>query len=511
MPPLPPVGAPDPPPAASRSLQPEGLVAGAGLRSQAARGTIVNAAFVIGLNLLGLVRGFVVAAFLTAQEYGLWGILFISFSTVLALKQGVVADKYIEQAHDDQRLAFQRAFTLELVVTGGFTLLMLAALPAMVVVYGQDDLLFPGLVLALSLPAVALTAPLWVYYRRMDFKRQRALQAVDPVVALVVTVVLAVAGAGYWSLVVGTAVGVWAGAAVAVAASPFPLALRYDRRTVREYAGFSWPLLVASGCILVVAQGSVLAGETEAGLAGAGAITLAALVSQYADRIDGIITGTLYPAICAVRDRSDLLFESFVKSNRLTLIWGVPFGVGLSLFASDLVEHVLGEHWRPAVVLLQTFGLTAAAGHLGFNWHAFYRARGVTWPIAVVNLLTMAAFLAAALPLLLSRGLPGFAAGIAIMTAVSTIARSYFLTRLFPGFEMVKHAARAVAPTIPAALTVALLRVVEEGDRGGGHALVELTAFVAVAAVATAILERALLREVAGYLGRPAAEGPRPT
>lgn len=49
------------------------------------------------------------------------------------------------------------------------------------------------------------------------------------------------------------------------------------------------------------------------------------------------------------------MFESFVKSNRLALMWGAPFGVGLSLFA-DLVDHGIGDEWKPAVGLLQAFG-----------------------------------------------------------------------------------------------------------------------------------------------------------
>ena len=39
-----------------------------------------------------------------------------------------------------------------------------------------------------------------------------------------------------------------------------------------------------------------------------------------------------------MKDRKDLLLEAFVKSNRLGLMWGMPFGVALALFAADLVR-----------------------------------------------------------------------------------------------------------------------------------------------------------------------------
>ena len=57
-------------------------------------------------------------------------------------------------------------------------------------------------------------------------------------------------------------------------------------------------------------------------------------------------------------------------------MWGMPFGVGLALFAPDLIEFVYGAEWEPAVGLIQAFGLIAAFNHIGYNWTAFFRARG---------------------------------------------------------------------------------------------------------------------------------------
>lgn len=480
------------------------------LRRRTARGTIVNGAFLVGLNFMGLVRGFVVAGLVSTSDYGVWGILVMALATVLILKRASVGGKYVQQSEPDQEVAFQKALTFELASTGFLTVLLLATLPLLALVLGRDELVAPGLVLAAMLPATALSAPAWVFYRRMEFVKQRLLQAVDPVVGFVLAIGLALAGAGYWGLVAAIVVGVWAGALAAVIASPYPLALRWDSRAAREYFGFSWPIVIGSLSAIVIIQASVVVGEAELGLAGVGAIVLASAISQYADRVDAIVTETLYPAICAVQDRTDLLFESFVKSNRLALMWGVPFGVGLALFAPDVVEFGIGDKWEPAVILLQTFGLTAAAGQLGFNWHAFYRARGQTRPIAIVAVLTMVAFLASAVPLLISNGLSGYALGLGVMTVVALAARTFFIVRLFPGFSMARWAARAVAPTVPAIAILLLLRALGTGDRTLPLALGELGLFLALTAAATIVLERALLREVVGYLRRPSARGALP-
>jgi O-antigen/teichoic acid export membrane protein len=139
------------------------------------------------------------------------------------------------------------------------------------------------------------------------------------------------------------------------------------------------------------------------------------------------VTGTLYPAICAVRDRRPLLFESFVKSNRLALMWTVPFGTAIALFSPDLVRFGIGERWRPAVIVLQVCGIAAAVNHVGFNWTAYLRAIGNTRPIATANLAATTVFLITGIPLLLLFGLPGFAAGLALQGLAGFVLRAYYL------------------------------------------------------------------------------------
>jgi polysaccharide transporter, PST family len=480
-----------------------------GLRRHTARGTVVNAAFLTGVSALGLLKGLVVAAFLTRADYGVWGILLVGLGTLAWLKEVGISDKYVQQAEGDQEEAFHKAFTLELMFSGALFVLMLACVPLLAVIYDQPSIVAPGLVLALIVPAISFQIPLAVFYRRMQFMRQRLLQAFDPIVAFVLTIGLAIAGAGYWSFVIGAVAGAWAAAIAAWRACPYPLRLRYEKGTAREYVGFSWPLLAASLGGMIVAQGGVLIGNAYVGLAGVGAIALAANIIQFAQRVDFIVTGTLYPAICAVRDRTELLFESFLQSNRLAVMWGMPFGLALALFGSDLIEFGIGERWRPALFLIQVFGVAAAVNQVGFNWDAYYRARGDTRPIAIVHLSAAAVFIAACIPLTAAEGLDGFALAMAASTLALLVGRGFFLSRLFKGFNMAQHMARALAPSVPAVGAVLLVRLAESGDRTLGLALGELALYLAVTAAATWVFERTLLREVLGYLrpaeGRPAA------
>lgn len=475
--------------------------AAADLRRLSGRGAMVNVAFQLGLTGLALLRGVAVAGFVTQSDYGLWGLLALALWTALGVRYIGVNEKYVQQSDGDQKLAFQQAFTIELVFAAVACLVLAVFVGVFAALTDHPAMVAPGLTLMLMLPAGALQFPIWAYYRRMDFRALRSLQAVEPLVATAVTVGLAIAGAGYWSFVGGGIAGAWAAALAALRRSAYPLALRYDSRALRTYLRFSLPLAVTGISTLAVFQVIYLVGLGPLGLAGLGAFALAGNVLAFTDRADAVVTDALYPALCAVRDRTSLLFEAFVKSNRLALLWAVPFGVGLSLFASDLVHFALGDRWLTAVGLLQIMGAMTAVHHVGFNWHAFYRARGDTRPIAVSAVLTAATLIAAAIPLMYAHGTTGLGWAFLLAEGVALATRSFYLRRLFHTFRMAAYLTRAMLPAAAVAAALLTVRTFEHGPRTLGLALAELAGYAAVTAALTMLLERPLLREALSYIG----------
>jgi O-antigen/teichoic acid export membrane protein len=476
---------------AAREIDTRGL----SLRAFAARGVLVNTGFDLAISALNLARGFIVAAILSTTAYGIWGVLVASVGVLARLKVIGIGDKYIQQQDPDQELAFQRAFTLELLASLSVILPLIAALPAIAVIYGHWSLIPPGLVLITVIAADGLQSPLWVYYRRMDFVRQRLLQSAEPLISFAVAVALALAGVGYWALAVGVAAGAWTGAAVAIKACPYRLRWRFDRRSLRVYASFSGPVFLATLCSVALANGTAIAVNATLGLAAVGAVALAGNITAFSTRVDDLVASTIYPVICAMQDRLELLRESFEKSNRLALMWAMPFGVGVALFASDLVRYGVGEKWSAAVPLLSVTGAVAAAAHIGFNWDDYFRARSDTRPIAVAGAAAMVAVLGVGIPLLRLDGLTGLAIGIGAGAGVHLALRAFYLARLFAGFSFISHAARATAPTLPALTAVLLVRELS--------AAAELGIYVVLVGLGTWLLERRLLREALGYLLRP--------
>ncbi len=481
---------------------------GLSLRQFAVRGVLVNTVFDVSVGVLGLLRSLIVAALLTRSQYGIWGILIAALGVLAQLKVIGISDKYVQQEEADQELAFQRAFTLELSISLVTMVIVAAAVPIVCVVYGHWSLLAPGLVLVTVLLADALQSPLWVYYRRMDFFRQRMQAAVEPVVGLVVAVVLAACGLGYWALAIGAVAGAWSAAVVAIKMSPYRLRWRWSRGALRVYGSFSGPILVAVLCSVLLANGVVFATNLHLGLKAVGAVALAGSITSFTTSVDDLVASTIFPAICAVQDRLELLRESFEKTNRLALLWAMPFGVGVALFAPDLIHFGLGHKWHPALRLLEITGLVAAINHIGFNWDDYYRARGDTRPVGISSVITTIVTLGLGIPLLFVDGLTGLAIGIGGGGLAMLALRALYLRRLFEGFGFLGHAWRAVLPTLPAALCVVAIRL------AGGHTIdtadsvtmtaVAVAVFVVAVLVGTVWFERALLGEALAYIRRRA-------
>jgi PST family polysaccharide transporter len=472
------------------------------VRGHTARGTILTAGFNVGFALLGLVQRLVAAAFLTQAEFGLWAVILVIIVTLVWLKQVGVADKFIQQNETDQVVAFQKAFTIEFALSAGMFVLLVVVLPIYAVGYDNEEIILGGVIASLTVPITAFEACAWIPYRRLQYLRHRLLTAVNPLVTFLVTVALAIAGAGYWCFIIGAVAGATAGAVANVIACPYPLRLRMDRRTLREYTSFSLPLFGVGVAGLIVVQGSLLAANSSAGLAGIGAIGLAVGIAAFADRVDAIVSNTLYPAVCAITDKKDLMYEVFVKSNRVALIWGLPFGVGLALFADDLVRLLFGAQWADSAPLLAAIGLTSGIGQVAFNWGLFMRAVDDTRPLFVGALVDLGTFLVVSLPAILLLGLTGWVIGIAATMLGQLVIRAIYMRRLFGRFNIFAQFARAAAPVLPGAVLVLAARMAFGDDRSVGRVIAEVVVYVVVTVVLTAVFERSLIREVLGYLRR---------
>ena len=284
---------------------------------------------------LGLLRGFIVAAFLTTTDYGIWGIL-----------HRRPGDAVVAQAGGDQRQVHpagrartrrtrstRRSRWSSIFSAGVLRPARGASCPLLALVYGQPELLAPGLVMALIVPG--LRAPgrrsgsstaAWTSCASGCSSRS------SPSPRSSSRSRWRWRAPGYWSLVIGAVAGGCCGARRRAAR----LALQAARCATtaarpREYLHFSWPLFAGRRAAWSSPRARVPGRQRRRRPGGRRRDR-----PGRDDRASSPTASTRSsPAPCTrrsarVRDRAELLYESFVKSNRLALMWGMPFGVGVA-------------------------------------------------------------------------------------------------------------------------------------------------------------------------------------
>jgi hypothetical protein len=130
--------------------------------------------------------------------------------------------------------------------------------------------------------------------------------------------------------------------------------------------------------------------------------------------------------------------------------------------------------------------------------------------MAVTGVVMMISAIGLAVPLTFADGVRGYAIGMAGATAILILMRCWYLARLFPAFGIFSHAFRAIWPTIPAAAAVLAIRAIGDSPRGVGASVGQAALFVVIVAAGTLFSERALLREMVGYLRERSGAVPRP-
>lgn len=480
-----------------------GLLAGA-----VGRGALITAAFSLSIQGLTFVQSLLVPRLLGPENLGLFAVAAASVRIGTLIKDFGVSEKLTQDDRVDLPLAYSVAFTLEAGMATVLFVLLVATAPLVAALLNRPELSLVISVLAATVYTNAflnLTSAL--HLRRLRYGRQNLINAVGPVVSFAVTVPLAYAGAGVWSLVAGAVAAFLAASAVVLWTAPLRPRIRLDRGVVGKYLRFGWPLWVANLLGMASTVGGTIVITRWLGLVGVGFLTVAQGFIQRAFLVDQLVAQSLFPALS--RTQRDIAGHrrAFLVTNRVTVIWSGFVGFGLALFAGDLVTFVLGPAWAPATLLFRMSGLAVTTGSIGFSWDIFLRARGETKPTLVFKTISEGWVFVVLLPAVVFWGLDGAAWAVGSLGVVSVAVRQVFVSRLFDDVRLVRVAWREIAATGGAALLVIVLRGAWTPRSVAGF-VGQVTFYVVMSGVAVLLVDATFLRELVARVRRPALSDP---
>jgi PST family polysaccharide transporter len=294
----------------------------------------------------------ILAGLLEPVHFGIFASLYV-FIDGLYLIQGFGLGQALIVSRSDPEAVADTAFWLTAAFGLAATLVAVAAAPAVEAFYREPGVAgpFTGLAFVLLLHALRVV-PLRRLEKQLDFRAKLLPTALGALTFLVVSVLLARAGAGVWSFVAG----VVASAAVETAGfwilSPWRPGLRFDRPVARDLLAFGLPVM--GGAVLVylfqgidrVALGRLVGPE------GLGPYAFALSLASLPATIGSTVVNTvMMPSYAALDDR-DRRRALFLRSA--TLVGGAAVGFAAIVVALGpyCLRAAYGDKWDAAVLPL---------------------------------------------------------------------------------------------------------------------------------------------------------------
>jgi PST family polysaccharide transporter len=204
------------------------------------------------------------------------------------------------------------------------------------------------------------TVPSSLLQRALQFRLLSIMETVTAVVQALGTLLLAVFGFGFWSLVVGNLIGVAVSTGLNVAWCGRGFA-RPQLRSIRHAIKFSWQILVARLAWNFYSDADFLVAGRVLGAAPLGAYTFAwNLATMPVEKVSSLV-GRVTPGFFSAVQTEHAALRRYLRTltEALALIT-FPATLGLALTAREFVILALGEKWSGVIVPMELLAFYAS-------------------------------------------------------------------------------------------------------------------------------------------------------
>jgi PST family polysaccharide transporter len=302
----------------------------------------------------------VVARLLTPADYGLVGMAALYMGLVTLLTEfGIGSAVVALRRLTGEQVAQINTLSVVLGVLG-FAVSCLAAYP-LGLFFKSPQL--PWIIVAMSTTFVIASfraVPWAILQRDLRFKRLAAFEGAQAVVLAAASVLFALAGFRYWTLVLANVLGAAISTAFVLHQHRYPFA-RPRRESLTDTLEFSRNVLVGRLSFYWFSNADYLVAGRILGKSALGAYSLGyTLAMTPLDRISGMVLRVTPAILSSVQSDRDGLRRYWLGTTEAIALVTFPITWGLALVAPDLVPLALGDRWDAMIVPLQLLSFYAA-------------------------------------------------------------------------------------------------------------------------------------------------------
>jgi O-antigen/teichoic acid export membrane protein len=367
------------------------------------------------VNALGFVSTFVLARYLTPNDFGVVAIatsvLAIAMSiTDLSLTSALVQRAELEEEH------FHSVWTISVIrALLIFASLALLAWP-LSKLYGDPRLV--GVLIAAGAVAAlpGLKSPkLAILTRRLVFWQEFAVTASGRLISVGVAIAIAIIYRSYWALLISNIVANAVIVIISYAIAPYLPKVSFSK--FKELISFSLWMSLGETITTLNYRFDQLALGFLTGQHSLGLYTVADNLSSVPVRESTTpLTQTLFPAFSRMAADPARLQEGLTRAQLLLFAIAMPVGFGFALTAAPVVHVFLGAKWVGAIPIIQILSATFAVATLSASLEPLAMAMGATKVLFGRDVRT---FLIR-IPFLVTGYLTGGLMGVVIARAVSS-------------------------------------------------------------------------------------------
>lgn len=271
--------------------------------------------------------------------------------------------KYLVQHDFKDRTSLHRSANVAFWTNFGVSVSLWVAIAAfrdpVAAFVGNESLGFPLMVACLSLPLTSFSSiQLALFHRSLNFKSVMPARVGAALLTFGVTLALAFAGMGYWSLILGTLSGNVVNAVVLTAKSEWKPRLFYSLGLLRDMLSFScWTLLESFTIWLTVWSSTFIVGNlmtsAELGLYK----TPVTFVSGCFNIITNATTPILFSSLSRLQLKRDEYLAYFYRFQYTIGLFLLPVSLGIFMFREPLTLLLLGGQWTDSILMFGLYGL----------------------------------------------------------------------------------------------------------------------------------------------------------
>ncbi|RYG81647.1 MAG: lipopolysaccharide biosynthesis protein, partial [Alphaproteobacteria bacterium] len=273
---------------------------------------------------------------------------------------------------------FHTAWTLNACRGLALAALMGAAGHPLASLYNEPRLEWLIYALAFSVMIGGLTNPRIVLLsKQLVFWQDFLMSVSERLVAVIVSIGVALYFRSYWALVAGAVAGQFAAMLISYAILPFRPRIVWNR--ARELWSFSIWLTLGQAMNTINWRFDQLLIGHYLGRSVLGAYAVGDNLAQIPTR-EAIapLTHTLFPAFSRIAEDKPRLAMGYQRAQALVTAIALPVGVGFGLLAEPLVLAMMGEKWRAAIPIIQALSAVFAFQTLGSLVQPLGMATGAT-------------------------------------------------------------------------------------------------------------------------------------